>query len=87
MEAGGAGASVNDFADDAGRAGRTRVEGGDDSAEEGWLNRWAKLFTVGRLTGSWVARAAAIEDDAGPDTDRTEGFGVERTDPLAVCCR
>jgi hypothetical protein len=77
-EADCAGASVIDLVDDAGRDVRTRVvEGGEDSAEVGWLKRCARLFTVGLLTGSCAARVAAIDamdEDAGPDTERTEGF-------------
>lgn len=76
-----------DFADDAVRAGRTRAVGGEDSAEVGWLNLCARLLTVGLFTGTWAARAAAIEEDGGPETDRTEGFDVERTAPFGVCCR
>jgi hypothetical protein len=71
--------------EDVGRAGRTRAEEGDDSADDGWLNFWARLLTVGRLTGSCgVARVAEVAV-AGPEAERKAGLGLGRTAPFGAC--
>jgi hypothetical protein len=42
---------------------RARVEAGDDSVEDGWLNFWARLLTVGRwFTAIWGAARVAVDD-------------------------
>jgi hypothetical protein len=44
--------SDTDRLDGAARTGGCRVDDGEDSVEEGWLNFCARLLTVGRLPGS-----------------------------------
>jgi hypothetical protein len=52
------------------------------------LNFCARLRTVGRFAGIWgVERGVDAVEVTDPDTDRTEGLGVERAAPLAVCWR